>query len=122
LIFSRKKNIILFIFFFVAVVFFTNCSTKKNAFINRAYHGITTRYNIYFNGNESYKEAKALLEKTTEDNYTNILPVYIYPDRKVALSFSPQWDRTIEKCSKAITKHSILIKGEEFCKPIDDTY
>ena len=103
MIFSRKKNIILFIFFFVAVVFFTNCSTKKNAFINRAYHGITTRYNIYFNGNESYKEAKALLEKTTEDNYTNILPVYIYPDRKVALPFSPQWDRTIEKCSKAIT-------------------
>ncbi|HOF16051.1 MAG TPA: tetratricopeptide repeat protein [Bacteroidales bacterium] len=122
MIFSRKKNITLFIFFFVAVVFFINCSTKKNAFINRAYHGITTRYNIYFNGNESYKEAKALLEKTTEDNYTNILPVYIYPDRKVALSFSPQWDRTIEKCSKAITKHSILIKGEEFCKPIDDTY
>ncbi len=83
---------------------------------------MTTRYNIYFNGNESFKEAKHLLEKNIEDNYTNILPVYNYPDRKIALSYSPQWDRTIEKCSKAITKHSILIKGEEFCKPIDDTY
>jgi len=98
------------------------CSTKKNAFVNKLYHGITTRYNIYFNGNESFKEAKVALDKKTRDNYTNVIPVYVYPEKTVALSFSPQWDRTIEKCSKAITKHSMLIKGEEFCKPIDDTY
>lgn len=104
------------------MLFLFACSTKKNTFVHRAYHGITTRYNIYFNGNESFKEAKDALSKQTRDNYTNILPVYIYPDKTVALSYSPQWDRTIEKCSKAITKHSMLIKGVEYCKPIDDTY
>ena len=109
MIFNRKKYNT-FHFLFVAVVFFTNCSTK-NAFINRAYHGITARYNIYFNGNESYKEAKALLEKPTEDNYTNILPVYIYPDRKVALSFSPQWDRTMKNVPKQLPNILFLSRG-----------
>lgn len=99
-----------------------SCSTKKTAFVNKAYHGITTRYNIYFNGNESYKEAKNLLLKDIKDNYTDVLNVYVYPDKVNALALAPQWDRTIEKCSKAITKHSILVKGEEHCKPIDDTY
>ncbi|NLJ82353.1 MAG: hypothetical protein GX330_04425, partial [Bacteroidales bacterium] len=104
------------------MLFLFACSTKKNTFANRAYHGITTRYNIYFNGNESFKEAKDALSKQTRDNYTDMLPVYVYPDKTVALSYSPQWDRTIEKCSKAIAKHSMLIKGVEHCKPIDDTY
>ena len=31
-------------------------------------------------------------------------------------------DRTIEKCSKAIHKHSMLIKGKEYVKTIDDAY
>jgi tetratricopeptide (TPR) repeat protein len=99
-----------------------SCSTKKTAFVNKAYHGITTRYNIYFNGNESFKEAKDMLLKDIKDNYTDVLQVYVYPDKVKAMTLAPQWDRTIEKCSKAITKHSILVKGEEHCKPIDDTY
>ena len=119
---NLKKHRIYIIFILAIFILFMGCSTKKNAFVNRAYHGITTRYNIYFNGNESFKEAIILLDKKNKDNYTTILPVYIYPEKTVALSYSPQWDRTIEKCSKAIVKHSMLIKGEELCKPIDDTY
>lgn len=110
------------VFVIATVLLLSACSTKKTAFLNRAYHGITTRYNIYFNGHESFKEAEASLNKELRDNFTNILPVFVYPEKTVAMTFSPQWDRTIEKCSKAITKHSILVKGEEFCRPIDDTY
>ncbi len=99
-----------------------SCSTKKTAFVNKAYHGITTRYNIYFNGKESFKEAKDMLLKDIKDNYTDVLQVYVYPEKVKTMTLAPQWDRTIEKCSKAITKHSILVKGEEHCKPIDDTY
>ncbi|MDD2687044.1 MAG: tetratricopeptide repeat protein [Bacteroidales bacterium] len=99
-----------------------SCSTKKTAFVSTAYHGITTRYNIYFNGRESFKEAKSLLMNDVKDNYTDVLQVYVYPEKVQAMTYAPQWDRTIEKCSKAITKHSILVKGIEHCKPIDDTY
>ncbi|MBO4739651.1 MAG: hypothetical protein J5606_08845, partial [Bacteroidales bacterium] len=33
-----------------------NCSTKKDAFFNRAYHSTTAHFNVIFNGSESYKE------------------------------------------------------------------
>ncbi len=98
------------------------CSTKKDNFFYRTYHGTTARFNIIFNGNESYKEGMENLETANTDNYTDILPVYPKVDKNAALQQAPKWDRTIEKCSKAIKKHSMLIKGVERCKPIDDAY
>lgn len=99
-----------------------SCTTKKNNFFFRSYHGITTRFNIYYNGNESYKEAVEVIDYAAKDNYTSILPVFIAPDKTEALKSAPQLDRTIEKCSKAIKKHSMYIKGVEYCKPIPETY
>jgi tetratricopeptide (TPR) repeat protein len=100
----------------------TSCTTRKNTFFYRAYHGTTTRFNIYFNGNESYKEAVELIDQSVKDNYTTILPIFPIVDKTEALKCSPQLDRSIEKCSKAIKKHSMFIKGVECCKPIDDCY
>ena len=98
------------------------CSTKKDNFFYRAYHGTTARFNIIFNGSESYKEGMEAIENSNTDNYTDILPIYPLVDKTEALKQAPKWDRTIEKCSKAIKKHSMLIKGVERCKPIDDAY
>jgi tetratricopeptide (TPR) repeat protein len=106
----------------VLTVAMYSCSTRKNTFGHRAYHGITTRYNIYFNGNESFKEAQAEIADKIRDDYTNILPVYPVVARQTALESSPKLDRAIEKASKAIYKHSMLIRGVEYCKPMDDTY
>ncbi|MDR1459055.1 MAG: hypothetical protein LBI60_02445, partial [Bacteroidales bacterium] len=100
----------------------TSCTTRKNTFFYRAYHGTTTRFNIYFNGNESYKEAVELIDQSIKDNYTAILPIFPIADKTEALKCSPQLDRSIEKCSKAIKKHSMYIRGVEHCKPIDDCY
>ena len=100
----------------------TSCTTKKNTFFYRAYHGTTTRFNIYFNGNESYKEAVERIDNSVKDNYTAILPVFPRPPKTEALKESPKLDRAIEKCSKAIKKHSMFIKGVEHCKPIPSCY
>jgi tetratricopeptide (TPR) repeat protein len=113
------------LFLCICVVFLccgTGCTTKKNTFFYRAYHGTTARFNIYFNGNESFKEAEELIGQSVKDNYTTILPIYPVVDKTEALKCSPQLDRSIEKCSKAIKKHSMFIKGIERCKPIDDCY
>ncbi|MDR1878931.1 MAG: tetratricopeptide repeat protein [Bacteroidales bacterium] len=99
-----------------------SCTTKKNTFFYRAYHGTTARFNIYFNGSESYKEAEELINTSVRDNYTAILPVFPIPLKTEALKASAQLDRSIEKASKAIKKHSMFIKGVEYCKPIDDCY
>ena len=68
------------------------------------------------------KSAEAELVKVSKDNYTARLPIYNYPDKTDLGSALPHLDRTIEKSSKAIFKHSMLIKGKEYVKTIDDAY
>ncbi len=106
----------------IGIGLLTACSTKKDNFFYRTYHGTTARFNIIFNGGESYKDGMEAMDNTKKDNYTAILPVFPQIEKTEALKQAPKWDRTIEKCSKAIKKHSMLIKGVERCKPIDDAY
>lgn len=55
----------------------TSCSNKKNTAISRTYHSVNTRYNIYFNANEAYKEALQQKMESQEDNLSEL--IYIYP-------------------------------------------
>jgi len=100
----------------------SSCSTQKNTFPNRAYHNVTCRYNVFWNGQQSMKQAEAEMVKLSKDNYTATLPVYNYPDKTDIGAALPHLDRTIEKASKAIYKHSMLIRGKEYVKTIDDAY
>lgn len=52
------------------------CSTKKNTKTTRAYHEINTRYNIYFNANESYKEALKSKQELYEDTLTRLIHIF----------------------------------------------
>ncbi len=89
-----------------------SCSNNKNTGWSRFYHGFTTRYNVYFNGHENYKEQLKLQQEKYEDNFTDLL--YINPAEAFANPKDPQpqgsFDRTIEKCEKAIQMHSIKSK------------
>ncbi len=98
------------------------CSTSKNTFPNRAYHNVTCRYNVYWNGNQAMKDAEKEYAKLSKDNYTVTLPIYNYPDKTELGPCLSHLDRTIEKSSKAIHKHSMMIKGKEYVKTIDDAY
>ncbi len=100
----------------------TGCSTSKNTFPNRAYHNVTNKYNVLWNGQQAMKNAEAELAKVGRDNYTTRLPVYNYPSKSDLGSALPYLDRTIEKASKSIYKHSMLIRGKEYVKSIDDAY
>jgi len=62
------------------------------------------------------------LENSHKDRFDIILPPFIYSNEETATSIFPQLDRAYEKGSKVITKHSIMIKGVEHNKWIDDTY
>ena len=100
----------------------TGCSTSKNTFPNRAYHNVTCKYNVYWNGNQAMKEAEKAYAKLSKDNFTATLPIYNYPDKSELGPCLSHLDRTIEKSSKAIHKHSMMIKGKEYVKTIDDAY
>ena len=109
-------------FSLLIIAVLAGCSTSKNTFPNRAFHNVTCKYNVYWNGNQAMKEAEKSLAKLSKDNYTSTLPIYNYPDKSELGPCLSQLDRTIEKSSKAIHKHSMMIKGKEYVKTIDDAY
>lgn len=88
------------------------CSTKKNTAISRQWQAFTTRYNVYFNGDEHYKETLKAMEDAYEDDYTRFVlthPADARSDNKLPQP-SGDFKRTIEKMQKAIQLHSIKKK------------
>ena len=101
---------------------FNSCSTQKDRFLNRSYHRTAARYNGYFNGVESLKEALIKLEKNHQEDYNALLPTTILGDAKQAQKIYPQLNRVIDKAALVVEFHSMEIKGEERNKWIDDSY
>ena len=110
----------LFVLFFLAV--FTSCSTNKNTFFTRAFHNTTTHYNWYFNGEETLKSSIKKLEEKHQEDYNQLLPIFPIGTEKDAQNISPSLDKSIKKAAKAISRHSIFIKGKEYNRWVDDCY
>ena len=84
-----------------------SCSTKKNTKGSRFYHSLTTRYNVYFNGNEAYKDGNRAIDKGNKDNFMETIPFYPVGNKSTAGQGQASFDRAIEKAQKAVTLHSI---------------
>jgi len=113
---------ILRVFLAVLLLFSSGCSTKKKSWVNRQFHNTTAKYNGYFNGNESVKSGIRKLEDSFIDDYTTILPVFKTGDLKKSKTTHSYMDKAIKKGSIVIQRHSMKIKGKEYCKWIDDNY
>ena len=100
----------------------SSCSTKKKTWVHRQYHNTTAKYNGYYNGNESIKKGVKKIHENHKDDYTTILPLYKTGDLKKAKKTHSYMDKAIQKGSVVIQRHSIKIKGKEYCKWIDDNY
>jgi tetratricopeptide (TPR) repeat protein len=99
-----------------------SCSTKKKSWVNRQYHNVTAKYNGYFNGNESIKAGVKKLEANHTDDYTTTISVFPTGDLKKEHKSKSYMDKAIQKGSVVIQRHSMKIKGKEYCKWIDDNY
>jgi tetratricopeptide (TPR) repeat protein len=95
---------------FITLLLLTACSAQKNTGLSRAYHNLTSKYNVLFNGSESYKDGLYKIEKEYSDDYSQILPIFNYGGDEIVDLTSSDMDRTIKKCSKLITLHSITAK------------
>ena len=78
------------------ILLLTGCSTKKNTKGSRFYHAMTTRYNVYFNGNEAYKSGCKAIEKGNKDNYMEMLPLYPIGNKSTVGTGSGDFERAIE--------------------------
>lgn len=95
-----------------ALIILAACSTKKNTAMSRQWQAFNTRYNVYYNGNEHYKETLKAMEEAYEDDYTRMVlthPAEARADNKLPQP-SGDFKRTIEKMQKAIQLHSIKKK------------
>ena len=90
----------------------TYCSVEKNTGASRFYHGMTARYNIYFNGYESFKAGLAKISRDYKDDYAELLKVFEYSDPYTASLCSSDMERAIQKASKLISLKSITAKPE----------
>lgn len=104
------------------LILLSACSTRKSTFLSRAYHNTTTHYNWYFNGKENIKASVKKLEAKHEEDYNEIIPIYPLGSEKDAQSVVPKMDKAIKKGATAISRHSILLKGEEHNRWVDDCY
>jgi len=107
---------------FSLLIILVGCSTKKNTFTRRLYHNLTSHYNVYWNGKEALIQAEKELDLSIKDNYNMTLPMYNYGTEDESKSVTPLLDRSIEKGSKTILKHSMRFGGKEYVRWIDDAY
>lgn len=107
-----KSNAVLLLAVLVTAVALASCSPKRNNAATRKYQAFITRYNIYYNGDEHFKETIKQLEATYQDDYSK--RVYLHPVEAKADPKAPQpsgnFDRSIEKAQKAIQLRSIKKK------------
>ena len=81
---------------------------------------MVSRYNIYFNGNESYKKGIKKIDRQFQDDFSKVLPVFKYGNEEVANSIASDMDRVITKASKVIALHSITAKPDTKGKELSE--
>ncbi|MGY6649204.1 type IX secretion system periplasmic lipoprotein PorW/SprE [Wenyingzhuangia sp. IMCC45574] len=115
--------------FYISVFLLAACSTRKDKFVNRKYHALITKFNVFYNGKVAYDKGLEKVEKTYSDDFTEILPVEpfsFYANQDEADDVKPigqaDFDRAEEKATKAIQRHSMLIDGEERNSQTDEAY
>lgn len=98
------------------------CGKKKSNFFSRSYHQTTTHFNGYFNAREGVKYSVESFEEGRPENWEEPLPIIIFPEEEEAVSLYPAMDKAIEKTSKVIDRHSMLISKKQHNEWIDDSY
>jgi tetratricopeptide (TPR) repeat protein len=83
------------------------CSTEKNTFLSRNYHGMTARYNGLFNANELLKASMLTYRSSLKEDYYGTLPIEPIPLENEAKSMYAAIDTAIVKCTKVIQNHSM---------------
>lgn len=115
---------------FVLLLMIISCSTKKDAFLNRGFHSVNTKYNILYNGDIAFQKGLDELNAKYKDDYWKVLPIEPLKVEELAIpgikgtsdNSNESFDKAEEKAVKAVQKHSMNIKGRERNKQIDDAY
>ena len=91
----------------LVLLFIYACSTEKNSFLNRSFHGVNAHYNGYFNANELLRQSMETYQNSLIEDYYAILPIDPVPNEVEVIGMYPAIDTAIAKCTKVIRDHSM---------------
>lgn len=114
----------------LSIFFLGACSTRKDTFINRNYHNVSTKYNVLYNGNIALEKGIEEINTEYEDNYWAILPIEPLKINEETFVLPGEgekdnggfFDTAEKKAVKAVQKHGMNIAGKEHNRQIDDAY
>lgn len=121
------KTTIFKIGIFTGILSFTiACSVKKNTFLSRNSHALSTEFNILYNGDLALQAGINDLKTNYKDNYWEVLPIERMQITSETLmpgqTRNPNFERSETKAIKAIQKHSMNISGTEKNPQIDEAH
>ena len=121
-----KTKILKHTFFIAFLIFLVACSTKKDNFLARNSHALSTKYNIDYNGEIALDKGIQDIKTGSNDNYWKRLPI---ERMQIADDISTQgktknanFELAEAKATKAIQKHSMNIGGSEKNSQMDEAY
>jgi tetratricopeptide (TPR) repeat protein len=102
------------------------CSTKKDTFLARNSHALSTRDNILYNGQIALDKGVESIKSSNKDNFWKRLPIermQIKEDNSPGgATKNTNFELAETKATKAIQKHSMNIGGQEKNYQIDEAY
>ncbi|TRX01745.1 type IX secretion system periplasmic lipoprotein PorW/SprE [Flavobacterium gawalongense] len=121
-----KTNTLKPIFSLVFLLFLVACSTKKDTFLARKSHALSTKYNILYNGQIGLDKGINGIKSNSKDNFWKRLPIErMQMDEEISPEGKPKnadFELAETKATKAIQKHSMNIGGREKNSQIDEAY
>lgn len=83
------------------------CNPTKDKWLNRKFHTLTGRFNVYFNGEQKLLDAVLQMENSHQNNFGKVLDVFPLGTPESAKAAGNVLDEAIKKFSKAIQMHTI---------------
>ena len=107
----------------------SGCSRKKDKFLNRGFHSMTTKYNYLYNGNNLLNQGKFEINENVFDNFWEVLPTEKtqVKEDQAKLKIKEEQSASLfaqseEKAVLAIQKHAMNISGKEKNPQMDEAY
>ncbi|WP_396139347.1 gliding motility protein [Flavobacterium sp.] len=121
-----KTNTIKYLLFFGLLLFLIACSTKRNTWLSRNSHALSTKDNILYNGGIGLNKGIEEVKLQNKDNFWEILPVermQVSEDNLMpGTTKNANFEKAETKATKAIQKHSMNINGSEKNPQMDEAY
>lgn len=121
-----KTNTLKYLLYIGLFLFLIACSTKKNTFLSRNSHALSTEFNILYNGQLALDKGIEDVKLQNKDNFWELLPIermQITEDKMLpGDNRNANFQRAEEKATKAIQKHSMYIQGSEKNPQMDEAH